>query len=85
MRNSAEVGYYHETESEVGQKGGDTMRHIFIPVILSFLLLAPLAGKAAPCNFYSKWWPICRDPASGPDIGTAEWRACRERGGCHYP
>jgi len=60
------------------------MRHIFTPILLSLLLLAPLAGKAGICNESSKWWPICRDPASGPDIGTAEWIACRERGGCQY-
>jgi len=57
------------------------MRHFLTPVLLSFLLLAPLTGEAI-CNVQSKWWPVCRDPASGPDYGTAEWSACRERGGC---
>ena len=62
------------------------MKTIFMPVLLSFLLLAPLAAKAAVCNVYSEWWPLCRqDPAEGPDVGTSEWRACRERGGCYFP
>jgi len=60
------------------------MRHLFTPVLLSFLLLAPLTGNSDICNPLSKWWSVCRDPASGPDIGTTEWSACRDRGGCHY-
>ena len=85
MCNSTERGYCHEKESVVGQKGEDKMKRIFTAVLLSFLVLAPLSVEANICNALSKWRKVCRDPANGPDIGTAEWIACRERGGCNYP
>jgi len=84
-RNSSEKGYCHEKGSVVGQKGEDKMKRIFTAVLLSFLVLAPLSVEANICNALSKWRKVCRDPANGPDIGTAEWIACRERGGCNYP
>ena len=55
------------------------------PLLVSLLMLMPAAAHAAgPCNAQSRWWPICLDPATGPDVSSQEWKDCRQRGGCNY-
>lgn len=61
------------------------MNTLLKPILLSFIIILPVDALAGVCNEQSRWWPICRyDPASGPDVGTSEWMACRGRGGCNY-
>ena len=53
-------------------------------LLFSFMLLLPVGVYAETCDEQNKWWPYCLDPASGPDVGSAEWMHCQARGGCDY-
>jgi len=60
------------------------MNRFIKALFFSLITLHSVGVYAEVCNAQNRWWPYCNDPATGPDVGTAEWIYCQAHGGCDY-
>ncbi|WP_406940899.1 hypothetical protein [Arsenophonus sp.] len=60
------------------------IRLLFLLSSFSFFGVAlaeePPVGSPEWCAIHK----VCDDPATGPDVGSDEWKRCQAKGGCQY-